>query len=64
MQRYEIVSGVFFTILSLAQLTRALFRWPVRVDGLNIPVWCSAIAFLITGALALWAFRSASRSSV
>lgn len=59
MKRYELISGVFFTILSLAQLTRTLFGWPAQVDGVNIPVWWSALAFLITGALAIWAFRTA-----
>lgn len=63
MPRYELVSGVFFTVLSIAQLTRTLLRWPARIDGVNIPVWVSAVAFLVTGALAVWAFRSAARSS-
>ena len=59
MPRYEQVSGTFFTIVSLAQLTRTLLRWPVQVDGVTIPVWLSTLAFVITGALAVWAFRSA-----
>jgi hypothetical protein len=62
MKRYETVSGIFFTILSLVQLTRTLFRWPVQIGGVNIPVWCSALAFLIAGSFALWAFRSARAS--
>jgi len=63
MKRYEMVSGIFFTILSLVQLTRTVLGWPVRVNGIDIPVWCSGIAFLIAGAFALWAFRSASRTT-
>lgn len=62
MKRYEMVSGIFFTILSLVQLTRTVLGWPVSVDGIDIPVWCSGVAFLITGAFAIWAFRSASRT--
>jgi hypothetical protein len=61
MKRYELVSGIAFTIISLVQLARTVFGWPARVDGLNIPVWWSALAFLGTGTLALWAFRSATR---
>jgi hypothetical protein len=43
------------------QLVRTVLRWPVQVAGVQFPVWLSAIAFLITGALAVWAFRSAAR---
>jgi hypothetical protein len=59
MRRYVLVSGVFFSLLALAQLTRAIMRWPVQVDGLAIPVWVSAVAFLIASTFAVWAFRSA-----
>jgi hypothetical protein len=61
MRRYELVSGVLFSIIALAQLTRALLGWPVQVDGFNVPVWFSGVAFLITASLAVWAFRSAGR---
>jgi len=62
MKRYDTASGIFFTILALVQLTRTLLGWPVQVDGVNIPVWCSAMAFLIAGSFAIWAFRSARAS--
>jgi hypothetical protein len=59
MRRYEMVSGIFFSILALAQLTRALLGWPVQVAGFVVPVWFSGVAFLIVCSLAIWAFRSA-----
>jgi len=62
MRRYELVSGIFFTILALAQLTRAVLGWPVQVDGFTVPIWVSGVAFLIAGSLAMWAFRSAGRN--
>lgn len=61
MPRYESVSGVIFTVIALAQLTRTVLGWPVQVDGFNVPVWLSGVAFLITGTLATWAFRSGGR---
>ena len=61
MHRYELVSGILFTIIAVAQLTRTLLGWPVQVAGFSVPVWISGVAFLITGGLALWAFRSAGR---
>ena len=59
MRRYEMVSGIFFSILALAQLTRLLLAWPVQVATISVPVWLSGVAFLIVGSLAVWAFRSA-----
>jgi hypothetical protein len=61
--RYETVSGVFFSLISLAQLMRTIMRWPAQVDGLTIPVWFSGIAFIVTAALAVWAFRSAGNQA-
>lgn len=60
MRRYERVSGVVFGLLATAQLTRLLFRWPVQVASVSVPLWVSALALVITGALATWAFRTAS----
>jgi hypothetical protein len=59
MRRYELVSGLFLSLLSLVQLVRFVRGWPVLVAGVEIPVWTSAIAFLIAGSLALWGLRSA-----
>ena len=59
MRRYGLVSGFVFAILALAQLTRALLGWPVRVDGFFIPVWVSFVAFLITAGLSVWGIRAA-----
>ena len=61
MRRYVLVSGVFFTLLTLVQLIRFLMQWPVVVAGVVIPTWLSLIAALIVGSLAVWAFRVRSR---
>jgi hypothetical protein len=61
MRRYELVSGLLFSIIAVLQLARTLLGWAVTVDGFNVPVWFSGVAFLITASLAVWAFRSAGR---
>lgn len=61
MRRYELVSGTVFAVVSLLQLTRTVLGWPVQVDLFTVPIWFSGVAFLITGGLAIWAFRSAGR---
>ena len=64
MRRYVMVSGVFFALLTFVQLLRLLLRWPVQVASVDIPLWFSGIAVIIVGSLAIWAFRTASRSDV
>lgn len=59
--RYEIVSGILFSIIALVQLARTLLGWSVLVDGFNLPVWASGVAFLITASMAVWAFSSGGR---
>ena len=58
MRRYEQVSGTLFALIALAQLTRSLLGWSAQVGSVSIPIWLSVIAFLITGSLAIWAFRA------
>lgn len=60
---YQKISGFVFTIVALAQLLRAVMQWPAMVNGLSIPIWCSVIAFLVAGSLAIWAFRSSGQSN-
>jgi hypothetical protein len=63
MRRYEQVSGVFFSLLAIVQLTRLLMRWPVQVASVSVPLWASAVALIIAATLAAWAFRTMSTPS-
>jgi hypothetical protein len=58
MRRYTLVSGLFLALLTCVQLLRLLLRWPVRVAGIDVPLWVSGIAAVIVGSLAIWAFRA------
>jgi hypothetical protein len=58
MRRYEQVSGTFFLLLAILQLTRVVRGWPVQVAGITVPVWASIVACLITGLFAVWAYRA------
>jgi hypothetical protein len=59
MRRYELVSGLFLSLLALLQLTRFVLGWPVVIAGVQVPGWVSAIAFLIAGSIGVWGLRSA-----
>ena len=57
MKRYALLSGMMFALLALVQLTRVVLQWPVRVATVDVPLWASVLAFLITASLSVWAFR-------
>jgi hypothetical protein len=61
MRRYEMVSGLIFALVAFVQLIRTVLGWPVQIDLFTVPVWFSAIAFLIAAGMAIWAFRSAGK---
>jgi hypothetical protein len=61
MRRYEMVSGIIFTVIAIVQLIRTVLGWPVQIDLFTVPIWFSAIAFLVAGGMAIWAFRSAGK---
>jgi hypothetical protein len=58
MRRYEVVSGAFFSLLAIVQLTRVALGWPVHVAGVTVPVWASVLACLVAGSFAVWGFRT------
>jgi hypothetical protein len=55
---YRLVSGIVFGIVALIQLVRAFNEWPVQIGPFAVPVAFSWIAFVVAGALCVWAFRS------
>ncbi len=57
MRRYSVVSGIFLAVLAMVQITRLALQWPVSVASHHVPLWASAVAALIAGSLAIWAFR-------
>lgn len=63
MRRYQQVSGAFFGLLAIFQLTRLLLRWPVTVAGFEVPLWPSAVASVILFSFAIWGFRAAAGRS-
>ena len=61
-RNYNVVSGLVFGVVALAQATRALMQVPVHIGSADVPVGASWVAFVVAGGLCVWAFRS-SRTS-
>ena len=57
MRRYVQISGALFGLIALAQLSRSILGLPAQVGNFAIPIWFSIVVFLITGSMAIWAFR-------
>ena len=53
------MAGAIFGLMSLAQLVRLLIRPDVLVAGYPMPLWPSALAFIILGGLSLWMWNLA-----
>ena len=54
---YNIVTAVVFLIVAVLHLLRIILGWPARIGGLDIPLWASWLAILVTGGLAYCGFR-------
>jgi hypothetical protein len=52
-----LVAAIVFWLIALAQLLRVLFQAEVTARGVNVPIWLSAVAFIVLGVLGIWLWR-------
>ncbi len=53
------VASIVFGLMCIAQLARLLIRPEVLVAGHLMPLWPSALAFVILGGLSFWLWKLA-----
>ena len=53
----SLVAAIVFWLIALAQLLRLFFRVQVTAGSHDIPLWLSAVAFVVLGALGMWLWR-------
>ena len=53
----SLVAAIVLWLIALAQLFRFLFRAEVTAQGFHIPLWPSAVAFIVLGLLGVWLWR-------
>ena len=61
MKSTNLMATVLLAAVSLAHLLRLVFGLQVTVADRIIPMWVSAIAFLVAGGLAIMLWRGARR---
>ena len=54
---FTITAVVFFSLIALLQSLRFILGWEVTVNGVSVPVWLSAVAFVIAVGLAVMVWR-------
>jgi hypothetical protein len=53
---FVLVTSSIFALVALLHALRFIFGWNVAIGEWNVPVWNSAVGFLIAGYLAVQGF--------
>ncbi|MCJ7728527.1 MAG: hypothetical protein MUO27_01395 [Sedimentisphaerales bacterium] len=48
------IAVIFLLLVSIAHLLRLIFQVKVTANAIEIPMWMSVPAFIVTAALAIW----------
>jgi hypothetical protein len=51
------IATIFLALVALGHLLRLVFRVDVVAGGVVVPLWVSALAFIVTGGLAVLLWR-------
>ena len=54
---FSVLVGAIFLIVAVAHALRLVFKWEVVIAGWQVPMWLSAVAFVIAGYLAYESFQ-------
>lgn len=57
MKPFTTIAVFFLGLVAMMQLVRSIMGWEVSVNGMSVPVWVSALAFIVAGALALMLWK-------
>ena len=61
MKPAALITTIFLALVALAQFLRLVLQVEVIAGGVRIPLWASAVACLITGAMAILLWREGHR---
>jgi len=61
MKPFTSIATLLLGLIALLQGVRFALAWPVTVNGLSIPLWASAMAFIVVGGLAVMLWRERHR---
>lgn len=61
MKPFTAMAAMLFAIIALVLLLRFIQAWPVSINGLLVPVWASAAAFVLSLVLSIMLWRESRR---
>ena len=56
-EEFTTIAAIVFALIALLQLLRFVLAWPVSINGVVVPVWASAVAFVIAAGLSVMLWR-------
>lgn len=57
MKPFTFLAAVVFTLAALVHLARLALGWPVVINGIEIPLWASAVLAAIGAGMAIMVYR-------
>jgi len=60
MKPFTFCAVIVLALVALMQLVRFVLGWPIIVNGVQIPVWLSALAAVIAALLAVMLWREST----
>ena len=57
MKPFTTIGVLLLALAAVVQLLRFLLGWPVSINGVSIPLWLSAVAFVVIGGITVMAWR-------
>jgi hypothetical protein len=57
MKPFTVIAIVLMSLIAILQFVRFILGWEVLVNGVSIPSWVSAIAFVVAGGVAVMLWR-------
>ncbi len=58
---FTTIAAFVFALIALVQLLRFILKWEVTLNGANVPVWLSGVAFVVAGGLAVMVWWESRR---
>jgi hypothetical protein len=57
MKPFTVIAIVLLSLIAILQLARFILGWVVSVNGVAIPTWVSAVAFVVAAGVAVMLWR-------
>lgn len=61
MKPFTTIAVLLLGFIAVMQGLRFAFSWPIIVNGYLVPVWASAVAFVMLGGVAVMLWREGRR---